>query len=98
MVTVICVSTVSGGFNVTGNWSTGVVPVAGDTIIFNGTGTAALTTNLNQSGVAFAAIYVDQTSTAQIGTLTAAGVATYFQHAAPGVYIGQSNGGGSPPG
>lgn len=92
------ISTSSGDFNVTGNWSTGVVPVATDTIVLDGTGTAALTTNLNQSSVAFAAIYIDQANTAQIGTLSAAGVAVYLQHAAPLVFIGSKTGQGTPTG
>ena len=93
MAIAVWISTSSGDFNTAANWATGAVPIAGDTIIFDGTGTAALTTNLNQSAVAFAAIYVNQANTAQIGTLSAAGVATYFQHAAPLVYIGQKSGG-----
>lgn len=92
------ISTSSTDFNVTGNWSTGAVPIAGDTVVFDGTGTAALTTNADQHTVAFAAIYCNQASAAQLGGLTTAGVATYFQHAAPVVFIGQRTGSGSPAG
>jgi hypothetical protein len=98
MAICVWISTSSNDFNVTGNWSTGSVPTTGDTIIFNGTGTAAVTTNLNQSSVVFGPIYIDQANTAQIGTLSAAGVAAYFQHASANVYIGGQTGQGSPAG
>jgi len=98
MATCIWISTSSNDFNTAANWSSGSVPVAGDTVVFNGTGTAALTTNINQSTVAFAAIFIEQANAAQIGSLTTGGVATYFQHAAPNVYIGQQTGNGSPTG
>lgn len=98
MATCIWISTSDNSFSTAANWSTGAVPVAGDTIVFDGTGTAAMTGGLNQSAVAFAAIYCNQANAAQIGSLSAAGVAAYFQHAAPLVFIGQRSGNGSPAG
>lgn len=92
------ISTSSGDFTANANWSSGTAPGAGDTAVFDGTGTAAVTTNLNQSAVAFAAIIIYQANAVQIGTITA-GVAAYLQHAAPLVYIGQRTGAtGSPSG
>jgi hypothetical protein len=83
-----------GSFTNTANWSTGSVPTTSDVIVFDGTGTFNLTSNLDQHTVAFGSIIVYQASTVQIGSIVG-GVRTYLQHAAPNVYIGQRQGSGA---
>lgn len=93
------ISTSSTDVSATANYSTGAIPVNGDTLILDGTGTANLLLNLNTfAAVTFAAIYIDQANACQIGSISAAGVATYFQHASAAVYIGGNTGQGSPTG
>lgn len=87
MASPVWISTSSGDWNVGANWSTGSVPTTGDSPVFNGTGTANVTTNLTQGSVALGTIYIYQTNTCQIGTLVN-GVPTYLQHASASVLVG----------
>jgi hypothetical protein len=60
----------SGDWNAVGNWSTGAVPVTGDTVYIL-TGTQAIITNLNQSAVTLAALYIGMGFVGQLGSATA---------------------------
>jgi hypothetical protein len=86
------ISTSDTSFNTTANWSGGTVPVTGDTIIFDGTGTANLTSNLGQSALTGITLIITHANASQIGTDTA-GVATYLQIGASSVTIGRNDGG-----
>ena len=97
MATVIWISTSSTDWATPANWSTGSVPVATDVVVFDGTGTANVTTGLNRSGVAFASILIYQANTCQIGVISGS-TRTYLQHDAPIVTIGLRQGSGSPTG
>lgn len=57
-------------WNNTGNWSTGSVPVTGDTVYILA-GTQNVTTNLNQSTVTLAALYIGMGFTGTLGTISA---------------------------
>lgn len=84
-------------FSTGANWSTGSAPGAGDTVIFDGTGTSAMTGALDQHTIAFALIIIYQSAVNLIGNIVGA-TRTYFQHAAPLVLIGQRTGFGQPTG
>lgn len=86
------ISTSSNDFNTAANWSGGSVPVSNDTIIFDGTGTADLLTNLAQSAVTGITLIITHANEANIGS-DAAGVAAYFQIGASSCSIGRSDGG-----
>src|SRR4051812_19799924 len=86
------ISTSDNSFSTAANWSGTTVPVTGDTIIFDGTGTADLTAGLNQSAMTGVTLIITHANAAKIGT-DAAGVATYFQIGASSCSIGRNDGG-----
>jgi hypothetical protein len=89
------------------NWSDGVAPLSGDTVIFNHLGLGSVTSGLatgigSGAGAESLTIIIEQGYTGSIGTVSATGVATYLTFSATletlNVYIGQKNGQGSPTG
>jgi hypothetical protein len=70
MATRTWISTSSTDFNVTTNWSASTVPVTGDTIIFNSTGTAGIDANLGQSALTGITLLIYANYTGTIGSVT----------------------------
>jgi hypothetical protein len=62
---------VSGSWNVTGNWLSGVLPVAADNIFFVADYTVDLTAGLDQTAVIYGKLIVESGYTGQIGTKAA---------------------------
>jgi hypothetical protein len=97
MATKWWISTSSTSFNTAGNWSDGVAPASSDTLIYNYLGTANCETNLGTS-LTGVTVIVEKSYSGQIGSITAAGVATYLALDGFTAYIGQRTGAGSPTG
>jgi hypothetical protein len=89
------------------NWSTGSVPVSGDTVIFNHNGVGSVTSGLatgigSGAGSESLTIIIEKGYTGSIGAVAATGVATYLTFSATlevlELYVGQTSGDGSPSG
>src|SRR5688500_12572608 len=74
MATKWWISTSSTSFNTAANWSDGIAPANGDTLVVNGAGNASIATNLNADLTGITLI-VEPGYTGEIGAVTA-GVAT----------------------
>lgn len=77
------ISTSSTDWNTAANWSSGTVPVSGDTVVF-ANNSVNVDTNLNQSAVTLAALYIYQSYTGAIGKSDG----TYLAIGATAVRIG----------
>lgn len=94
MATKYWISTSSTSFTTGANWSDSAAPGNNDTLIFNHLGTANCSTN-TASSLTGVTVIVEQSYTGQLGALTSAGVATYFQLDGGTVFIGRKTAQGS---
>lgn len=87
----IWISTSSGDFTSASNWSTGVAPANGDTLYFNSSGTASVTSNLGSTLTTITCI-IDQSYPGSIGTISGS-TFTYLTFDGGTIFIGQRAGG-----
>ncbi len=83
-------------FSTAGNWSDGIAPANGDTLIFNGLAAGSCTTNLS-TVLTTITLIVEKSFTYNIGVLSAT-AATYLVIDGGTLHVGQNTGQGSPSG
>lgn len=96
MATKTWISTSSTSFTTAANWSDNAAPANGDTLIFNGQGTANVATNLSTTLTGLTLI-VEKSYGGQIGVLSGS-TATYLVIDGGTLHVGQQSGQGSPTG
>lgn len=84
------ISTSSGDWATGANWSTGSAPSTGDDVYFDATGSASVSSGLNQSAVTLASLNISSAYTGAIGTASA-----YLQVSATLLNIGAASRDGS---
>lgn len=86
------ISNSDNSFSTAANWSGGSVPISNDTIIFDGTGSADMTSGLSQSAITGITLIITNANSSKIGS-DSGGTATYFQIGASTTSIGRNDGG-----